>query len=181
MKALVERCGLVLSDVFKTDIHGTSYVFVITKNNIIKSNSVQEMIDFEFESGLYDMLKYPDYALKCYQTAFTLKNVIDSYKDNGYYVIGYGAAAKGMTLLNFANITLDYIIDDNPLKQNLYTPGMNIPIYGPDKLLELTETDKVLFVPLAWNFFEEIKKRIKSKRDINSDSFIKYFPNIEIN
>jgi len=181
MKTLVERCGLVLSDVFKTDIHGTSYVFVITKNNHIKSNSVQDMMKFESDSGLYDMLKYPDYALKCYKTAFELKNVIDTHKLNGYYVIGYGAAAKGMTLLNFANIELDYIIDDNTLKQNLYTPGMNIPIYGPDKLLELNDSGKVLFVPLAWNFYEEIKTRIKSKRNVNSDVFIKYFPKIEIN
>ena len=86
-----------------------------------------------------------------------------------------------MTLLNFANIALDYVIDDNPLKQNLYTPGMNIPIYGVDKLLELNQQDKVLFVPLAWNFFEEIKTRIKTKRNVNSDLFVKYFPNIEIN
>ena len=180
MKTLVERCGLVLSDVFKTDIHGTSYVFVITKNGHLNNSSVEDMLKFEKSEGLYDILKYPEYALRCYNTAFDLKNLINIHRAEGYSVIGYGAAAKGMTLLNFAAIELDYIIDDNPLKQNLYTPGMNIPIYGSEKLLELDESDRVLFVPLAWNFFNEIKTRIKNKRNINTDIFVKYFPNITL-
>ena len=55
MKTLVERCGLVLSDVFKTDIHGTSYVFVITKKDLGLTGT-QEMLDFEESKGLYDVL-----------------------------------------------------------------------------------------------------------------------------
>jgi 2-polyprenyl-3-methyl-5-hydroxy-6-metoxy-1,4-benzoquinol methylase len=180
MKTLVEKCGLVLNDIFKTDIHGTSYVFVITKNGHLPNSSVNDMLKFEKESGLYNILKYPKYALQCYKIAFELKNIINSFKSKGYHIIGYGAAAKGMTLLNFATITLDYIIDDNPLKQNLFTPGMNIPIFSSDKLLELETSDKVLFIPLAWNFFEEIKTRIKAKRNINTDIFVKYFPNISL-
>jgi len=179
MKTLVESCGLVLSDVFKTDIHGTSYVFVITKKDL-GFTGTQEMLNYEESTGLYDVLTYPEYALKCYKIAYELKGVIKTYKNNGYRIIGYGAAAKGMTLLNFATIELEYIIDDNPLKQNLFTPGMNIPIYNSNKLLELEPQDKVLFVPLAWNFFNEIKERIKSKRNNSSDAFVKYFPKIDL-
>jgi 2-polyprenyl-3-methyl-5-hydroxy-6-metoxy-1,4-benzoquinol methylase len=180
MKTLVKRCGLVLSDVFKTDIHGTSYVFVITKKDLNKIGT-QDMIQFEKENGLYDILTYPSYALKCYKATFDLKYKLEELKNQGYTLIGYGAAAKGNTLLNFGKIKLDIIIDDNPLKQNLLTPGMNIPIVSSDYLLDLNKHQKIVFIPLAWNFYNEIKKRIKNKRDNNDDIFIKYFPNIIIN
>lgn len=180
MKTLVERCGLVLSDVFKTDIHGTSYVFVITKTDFLGKTGTQEMLDFEEEKGLYNILTYPDYASKCYKTTFELKDILDKYKNRGYKLVGYGAAAKGNTLLNFGKIDLDYIIDDNPLKQNLLTPGMDIPIYSSEKLLELNEEDKVVFIPLAWNFFKEIKTRIEAKRKNDNDLFVKYFPTLQI-
>jgi hypothetical protein len=180
MKILVERCGLILSDVFKTDIHGTSYVFVITKKDL-GLKGTQKMLDFEKEKGLYDILTYPLYALKCYKATFELKQKLEELKKEGYLLIGYGAAAKGNTFLNFGKIKLDVIIDDNPLKQGLYTPGMDIPIVGSDYLVDSVSSDrKVVFVPLAWNFFNEIKTRIKNKRNNNSDLFIKYFPSLEI-
>lgn len=84
-----------------------------------------------------------------------------------------------MTLLNFGQTTLDYIIDDNPLKQGLYSPGMNIPVVSIDLLEELREK-KIAFVPLAWNFFTEIRKKIKSNRDVETDVFVRYFPTISI-
>ena len=180
MKTLVERCGLILSDVFKTDIHGTSYVFVISKKDLGRTGT-QKMLDLEKEKGLYNILTYPEYALKCYNATFNLKYKLEELKNQGYTLIGYGAAAKGNTLLNFGKINLDIIIDDNPLKQNLYTPGMNIKIVGSDYLLELSNNQKVVFIPLAWNFYKEIKTRIKAKRDNKDDLFIKYFPILETN
>jgi hypothetical protein len=168
-----------LSDVFKTDIHGTSYVFVITKKDLGRIGT-QNMIQFETERGLYDILTYPLYALKCYKATFDLKYKLEELKNQGYTLVGYGAAAKGNTLLNFGKIKLDIIIDDNPLKQNLLTPGMDIPIVGSDYLLNLSEDQKVVFIPLAWNFYKEIKTRIKDKRNNNNDLFIKYFPGLEV-
>ena len=85
---------------------------------------------------------------------------------------------RSMTLLNFGKTTLDYIIDDNPLKQKLYTPGMNIPIVSID-LLEQLKDKKIAFIPLAWNFFTEIRSKIKTKRDQEGDVFIRYFPTIK--
>ena len=103
MKILVERWGLILSDVFKTDIHGTSYVFVITKKDL-GLKGTQKMLDFEKEKGLYDILTYPLYALKCYKATFKLKQKLEELKKEGYLLIGYGAAAKGNTFLNFGKI-----------------------------------------------------------------------------
>lgn len=180
MKKLVERCGMFLNDVFKTDVHGTSYVFVITKTNHLNKNGVEELIKLENEQGLYNILTYPNYVYKCFKSVIDLKKKIEDLKSKGYNIIGYGAAAKGNTLLNFGKIKLDVIIDDNSLKHNLYTPGMDIPIVSSDYLNDLKEESKVAFVPLAWNFFTEIKTRIKNKRINSNDLFIKYFPTLEV-
>jgi hypothetical protein len=70
---------------------------------------------------------------------------INDYKQKKYIIIGYGAAAKGMTFLNFCNITFDIIIDDSPLKYNLYTPGSNIVIKDLLFLKNYSNTDKIVF------------------------------------
>ena len=66
------------------------------------------------------------------------------------------------------------------MKQNLFTPGMNIPIVSSDALLTIKEESKIIFVPLAWNFYTEIKERIKKKRNNSNDLFVRYFPNLNI-
>jgi hypothetical protein len=85
-----------------------------------------------------------------------------------------------MTFLNFADIKLDVIIDDNPLKQNLYTPGTNTIIKSADFITTYKQQDHVLFVPLAWNFFNEIRTRILSKRENDNDKFLRYFPEVRM-
>ena len=179
MKHLVEKSGLFLNDVIKSDIHGTSYVFVIGKNENVTKN-VQESIDDIIKNNLTDTLTYIKYSLNAYDTTINLKNTIKKYKDKGYHIIGYGAAAKGNTLLNFGGISVDYILDDNELKLNLYTPGMNILIKEPEFIKSLPDNVPIVFIPFAWNFYKEIKSKIKVIRDKDEDIFIKYFPTIVI-
>jgi len=179
MKTLVERAGLYLNDVFKTDIHGTSYVFVITKTNHIKKTGVEDSLISERLSGLYDMITYGDYVAKCYHATFTLKKELLNYRKEGYIIAGYGAAAKGNTFLNFGDIKLDFIIDDNPLKHNLLTPGQDIKILPISYLNDFNESQKIIYVPLAWNFYEEIKKRVLAVRNNSNDIFVKYFPHLK--
>lgn len=178
MSALASRAGLYIIDIQKTPIHGNSYVFVMAKNPGARP-SVQHQLDQEREQGLQDMNTYLAYAEGCHTVIEDLNATIAHYRELGYVIVGYGAAAKGMTLLNFGQTSLDYIIDDNPLKQGLYTPGMNIPIVSIDILEELRERP-IAFVPLAWNFFKEIKGKIKANRDVASDVFVKYFPTIKV-
>ena len=83
-----------------------------------------------------------------------------------------------MTLLNFAKLNLDFIVDDSPLKQGRFTPGMSIPIVSADSLDSLKDT--TLFVPLAWNFFDEIRTKIKQRHPNQYDKFITYFPKVEL-
>jgi hypothetical protein len=84
-----------------------------------------------------------------------------------------------MTLLNYAKVDLDFIIDDNPLKQNTYSPGRDIPVVASSHLNQYS-TEKILFVPLAWNVFDEIKAKIKAVRDNKEDKFLKYFPEVAV-
>lgn len=171
MVALLKRSGLYLENVLKTDIHGTSYVFVLSPDKTNDHRDYLIMKDTHFTKD--KMNRFADSAVKVVRD---LKQELNRYSD--CITVGYGAAAKGNTLLNFGEIDLDYIIDDNPLKQNLYTPGRKIPIVSLDEFLRIAGKSKVVWIPLSWNFFSEIKDRVKSK--LNKPAiFIQYFPDIK--
>jgi hypothetical protein len=176
MNELAKRAGLHLIDVIKTPIHGNSYVFVLSWNG--RPYNIQNLI--KMESKLTNIQTYNDWVRIVQDNMSVLKSTIEKYISDGYIVVGYGAAAKGNTLLNYINVSLDLIIDDSPLKQNLYAPGTNSPIKSIDILKEYSKKDKILFMPLAWNFFTEISNRIKVVRNEPHDLFLKYFPKIEI-
>lgn len=175
MNKLAERAGLNLIDVIRTPIHGTSYVFVFSKTEQRPFN-IQNALTTE--AALQKAATYTKWVENVNTNMSDLKNTIADFKQQGYKIIGYGAAAKGNTLLNYLGVTLDLVIDDNPLKQNLFTPGTRIPIKGSDAIAEFGPEDKIVFMPLAWNFFTEISTRIKSIRNEKSDVFLKYFPKV---
>ena len=179
MSALAQRAGLYLIDIRKTPIHGNSYMFVF-KKVAEDTSKVDAVLAEEQAQGLQDMNTYLAYADRCHEIVKDLAETIKFYKDQGTLIVGYGAAAKGMTLINFGDLYLDFIIDDNPLKQGLYCPGSGIPVVSVD-MLDQCEDLNVAFIPLAWNFFTEIRANIKKKRDREGDVFIKYFPTISIN
>lgn len=175
MRKLVERAGIFLVDAIRTPIHGTSYVFIISKKN---SNTFRINNAEASESKLNKKETYAYWESEVVSNMKNLKETLDTFRNQGYQIIGYGAAAKGNTLLNYIRFSLDYIIDDNPLKQGLYTPGRKIPITSIDILKNLDVN--IVFLPLAWNFFIEICHRIKSVRNNSEDLFLKYFPTVEI-
>lgn len=177
MNELAKRAGLNLVTVFKTPIHGNSYVFVFSTTEA-RPYYIENLISME--SKLLNVNTYRNWENTVVANMQILKNTIDNYRDKGYKLVGYGAAAKGNTLLNFTDIKLDYIIDDSPLKQGLYTPGTTIPVVSIDKLDDFSKDDKVLFIPLAWNFFTEISNKIRNKRNNTNDVFVKYFPKVEV-
>lgn len=177
MNELCERANLNLIDVIKCPLHGNSYLFVISKK-LKRTANINNLIDMERKIGLLDDLTYKIYTDKCEKVASDFRNAILKAKQDGYKIIGYGAAAKGMTILNYTKVPMDFIVDDNKLKQGRYTPGSSIPIVAFEDT-ELKAEDRVVFVPLAWNFFNEISMRIKQKRNNQEDKFLRYFPNVE--
>lgn len=177
MHELVTRAGLYLVGIEKTPIHGTSFIFVISKTPE-NQQEIQSILNSYKTKYLRDMSIYTNYANNARSTVQNLDKLINNYKRQGYNVIGYGAAAKGMTVLNFGKLYLDYIVDDNPLKQNLYTPGTNILIKSPQLLTELPRNIPMVIIPLAWNFYDEIYKKVLKYRHVKNDIFVKYFPEI---
>lgn len=178
MQALASRAGLNLVEITKTPIHGNSYVFVFSKTATPSAN-VKAVLQEEMDVGLQKYSTYEEYAVKCCEAITNLKETVRNYRGDGYVIAGYGAAAKGNTLLNFGEIQLDFIIDDNPLKQDLFTPGTSIPVLSIDILKEV-EDMQVVFIPLAWNLFNEIRTNIKKVRNKEGDVFVRYFPAISI-
>jgi 2-polyprenyl-3-methyl-5-hydroxy-6-metoxy-1,4-benzoquinol methylase len=171
MMFLCNRAGLNLIDVVKTPIHGTSYIFIISADRSAPS-TIKNLVEMETAAGLYDNFTYTKYTSNCIEKVANFAERVEYWRDQGYKIVGYGAPAKGNTFLNFARIPLDIIIDDNKLKQGLFTPGSSIEIVGSEILGTYTEDDKVLFIPLAWNFFKEIKQRILSVRNNPNDIFL---------
>jgi SAM-dependent methyltransferase len=183
MRELARRAGLFLTDVIKTPIHGNSYVFVLSRREI-NQRRVQNIIDIEQGYGLLSVETYQRWADTVRNNVDQLVETLEQYRKEGYLLVGYGAAAKGNTLLNFARIkNLEMIVDDNPLKQFKFTPGSSTPIVGIDWLnmnAIKQNGDRILFVPLAWNFFTEIKSKIQAVRNNPDDRFLKYFPRVEV-
>lgn len=176
---LCKRAGLNLIDVYKHPIHGSSYIFVISKTKT-DIDGIRSLIEVERYKGLYDSHTYEMYARNCELLVIRLKNVLSEMRRKGITIIGYGAPAKGNTLLNYMKYKPDFIIDDNPLKQGLFTPGMSCPIFPSIVLDDYKMVDTVCFVPLAWNFYDEISGKIKELRPDKKDIFVKYFPKVEI-
>ena len=176
MNELAKRAGLHLINVEKTPIHGTSYVFVFKKDPA--PGNIDDVLRLERGHALQDLQTYDVYAQKCYGVLEQLKDAIREYRIN-YRIVGYGAAAKGMTLINAGNLYFDFVIDDNPMKQGKYCPGSHIPVVSIDEL-DKYEDESIIFIPLAWNFFDEISSKIKVKRDNPNDKFLRYFPKVTV-
>ena len=172
MNTLVDRAGLKLHNIIKSPIHGTSYIFVIK----IKSNQ-KKIKKYLISEKYYSLKFYLNWARKCEKKVKLIKKRIDKIHLNNK-IIGYGAAAKANTFLNFSKIKLHLIIDDNKLKQNKFTPGSQILIKDSSELKKINQ--KLYILPLAWNFYSEIRKKVKSIRPNKEDRFILCFPRIKI-
>ena len=141
--------------------HGGSIRVFLTKNNYIKEdNSVKKILAEEEKYGIKKFITYQKFGEKIYQIRENVIKNLKNLKEKEKVIIGYGAPAKATTALNFFKISkeINYIIDDNKLKNNKFIPGVNIPIYSKNKFKDKNSTILVL----AWNFFEEIKNKNKN-------------------
>lgn len=177
MKMLCSNQNMVLYNTNRVDIHGTSYLFEIHNN--YGSGNTLGMLYYEMTKELYNIDTYKRYPLKCniYKNEFT--NILLKYKLDNYNIIGVGSAAKSNTLLNFCKIgndIIDFIIDENKLKQNLFTPGSNILINDISVLQNLDNTKKYAIVIFGWNYYNEILSKILNNININDFDIINVNP-----
>jgi 2-polyprenyl-3-methyl-5-hydroxy-6-metoxy-1,4-benzoquinol methylase len=164
--------GLKLFDVEELPTHGGS-LRIYAKHDDAEfpaicdgdSHSQQEYRTYilkekEVAAGLDKIETYITFGEKVKETKRKLLSFLLAAKAEGKTIVGYGAPAKGNTLLNYCGIGtdfIDYTVDLNPHKQGLYLPGTHIPILNPDKIKE-TKPDYVLILP--WNLKEEIMEQM---------------------
>lgn len=165
LMTLFRNNGMEIVDVIKSDIHGGSIrVYASRKGEVPVSASVNKFIDLERRRGMDRFETYQEFGRKVEKMKRELSSLLNDLKSKKKTVAGYGAPAKGNVLMNYFDIHRDmisYIVDKNPLKSGLYTPGNHIPVYLPDKLKK-DRPDYVLI--LAWNFADEIMKQLADYR-----------------
>ena len=162
---LFKRYGLIAFDVFKSPISGGSLVLLFSKKQLKKTKLLKKLEFTEKKMKVNSLKRWSFFGKKSYLHAKQFKKNVINILNKKRTLFGYGASARSSTLLNYCNLNnskIDFIIDQNPLKQGLYAPGTNIPIYSLDKVkTKIKNMDMVL---LAWNFKDEIIKYMKVKK-----------------
>jgi hypothetical protein len=160
---LCNKYGLKPFDVFKSPISGGSLVIIMSKKEIKVRTNLLNLIRSEKSQRVNTYEKWKKFGILSRQHAKKFKELMN--KNRKLKLVGYGASARSSTFLNFCNLNsnfIEFIIDQNPLKKNFYTPGTNIPIYlFKDVKNQLKEKALIL---LAWNFKSEILKFLKMKK-----------------
>lgn len=172
MKRLAKRAGLKVLDIIMHDIHGTSYVFVLGKNGNKPSSRVTQRLEWEQAVGMMSPPLYHWWKSHVREKIKRIGKTIEDYRRDGYYAVGCGAAAKGISMLNMARVKLDLIVDNTPTKWHQETSGMMIVPFEDIGNMAKFGMDKILFVILAWNVGSEIRRNILKLRDNRNDVFI---------
>ena len=152
---LFARHGLVLNHADRVAIHGGSLRLFISFADKV-SSELEAMLANEMQRQVSSADFYADFKDNLETIRDGLSSILSDIKKNGQSIVGYGAAAKATTFLDYMGIgasQLDYIADKSTKKHGLMMPGTQIPIVSPERLLE-SPPDYVLI--LAWNFANEI-------------------------
>lgn len=174
--------GLMLFDVEELPTHGGS-LRIYGKHEeaeaIAISDRIIQLKAKEVQAGLGRIQAYQGFSEQVKLTKRKLLSFLIEAKHHGKSIVGYGAPAKGNTLLNYCGIRtdlLDYTCDRSPYKQGLFLPGTHIPIYHPDKIKE-TQPDYLLILP--WNLKEEIIQQMAYIREWGG-KFVVPIPQVEV-
>jgi hypothetical protein len=140
---------------------------------------VSELRKLEIASGVRQLDTYAAFGQKVRETKRSLLKFLVDAKNTAKSVVGYGAPAKGNTLLNYCGVGrdfLDYTVDWSPHQQGHFLPGTQIPIHHPD-MIRKTRPDYVLILP--WNLRAEILEQLKDLRQWGC-RFVIPIPTIEV-
>ena len=160
------RHGLRIYDVETLSTHGGSLRLFVCHADapFARTGKVDELIAKERAAGLDRIDTYASFANAVIDIKCGLLDFLIEARKNGKSVVGYGAPAKGNTLLNYCGVgpeLLSYTVDVSPHKQGRWLPGVQIPIYAPEHILK-TRPHYVLILP--WNIKEEIMDQMAAIR-----------------
>lgn len=181
VKRIFKAHGLTVFDVQELPTHGGSLrVFACPeKPGRPVTEAVKTILSRELDAGLDRFEGFADFATAVQNVKMELLDFLIEAKRQGKTVAGYGAAAKGNTLLNYAGVRSDFIslvADKNPNKQSKYLPGSRIPIVSPEELVA-AQPDYVLILP--WNIHEEIMRQLAEIREWGG-AFVTAIPKLKV-
>lgn len=174
--------GLDIFDVEELSTHGGSlriYGKHIEDNTKCISEQVEKIINKEIQMGLNKIEIYLSFSEQVKKSKRDILNFLIHIKNEGKQIVGYGAPAKGNTLLNYCGIGtdfIDYTVDISPHKQGLFLPGTHISIFSPNKIKE-TKPDYIVILP--WNIKEEVMEQMHFIREWGG-KFITLIPGVEV-
>lgn len=182
VKAIFASQGLEMFDVDELPTHGGSLrIYAKHDDDGSKeiSGDVANMLSKEKQKGLLDLDYYSGFSEKALNVKIDVLSFLANAKKEGKTVAGYGAAAKGNTLLNYCGVKNDmisFVVDANPHKQNKFMPASHIPVVNEAYLKE-QRPDYVLVLP--WNLKDEITQQLSYIREWNG-KFVIPIPELQI-
>jgi SAM-dependent methyltransferase len=174
--------GLEIFDVEELPTHGGSLrVFAQRSTDRTQpiSEHVETLLNRELNAGLEDVASYAGFQTKVERVKNNLLRFLLDAKNDGKTVAGYGAAAKGNTLFNYAGVRPDllpFVVDRNPAKQGKFLPGSRIPIVAEDSLRR-EKPDFIVIIP--WNLRKELTEQLDYARQWGA-RFVTAVPNLQI-
>lgn len=174
--------GLTMYDVEDLPTHGGSIrIYAQHQETGVRplSPRLDAMRQREKDFGVNRLETYVSFEEKTRETKRALLEFLIEAKRTGKTIVGYGAPAKGNTLLNYCGVRqdfLDYTVDLSPHKQGCFLPGTHIPVFSPDKIAE-TKPDYILILP--WNLKDEIMTQLAYVREWGT-KFVIPIPRVEV-
>ncbi len=182
VKHIFSANGLSVFDVEEHPTHGGSLRVFAQRQDYGKqvvSDRVKELLDRESQLGISKADYYVNFQTKANQVKNDFLAFLLEAKRQGKIVVGYGAAAKGNTLMNYAGIRPDlipFVVDRNPAKQGKFMPGSRIPIVD-ESYIKNTKPNYVIILP--WNLKKEIMVQLEYIRDWGG-MFVTAIPQMEV-
>ena len=182
VREVFARHGITLFDVEELPTHGGSLrIFGRHAEDAARTitPAVEALLSRERAAGLDNIDTYRAFEEQVKETKRLLLDFLINAKRSGKSVVGYGAPAKGNTLLNYCGVRsdfIDYTVDLSPHKLGHYLPGVHIPIHGPERI-RATRPDYVLILP--WNLKDEVMKQMADVRDWGG-KFVVPIPRVKV-
>jgi SAM-dependent methyltransferase len=181
IRSAMERHGLYVYHVEELQVHGGSLRIYCAKDQsgIAVENNVARVLQEEIDAGLDKLDVYLDFQKRVDRVCTDFLEFVVSEKAKGRSIVGYGAAAKGNTFLNYCGVKpnlIDYVSDLTAAKQGKFLPGTRIPVY-PEEKLRQTRPDYIVILP--WNWRDAIVERLAFTREWGA-RFIVAIPRLQI-
>jgi SAM-dependent methyltransferase len=161
LQNLLSKYNLEIFDVDEISIHGGSIVvYASHPNQYPITSKVNDLLNYEEKNGFYKLEKYQEFSKRVEQVKNELLKIISELKQKNKIIYGYGAPAKGNTMLNYCGIdskSVDLLVETNNLKCGLYAPGSKIKILHENDINQIPD----YYLILPWNFLESFLDKEK--------------------